>query len=81
MFFSFLLGAIFLVLLDVLLASVTMYIAYSHGHSRLKWFVLGLVLPFFSIFIALAVAMRDEQRAKAARGGAPAPVPEPGEFS
>ncbi|WP_223649169.1 hypothetical protein [Hymenobacter psoromatis] len=81
MFFSFLLGTIFLVLLDVLLASVTMYIAYSHGHSRLKWFVLGLVLPFFSIFIALAVAMRDEQRAKAARGGAPAPVPEPGEFS
>ena len=81
MFFSYFFGIIFLVLLDVLLASVTMYIAYSHGHSRLKWFVFGLVVPFFSIFVALAVAMRDEQRAKAARGGAPPPVPEPGEFS
>ncbi|AMR25811.1 hypothetical protein A0257_01025 [Hymenobacter psoromatis] len=81
MFATFFFGAIFLLFLDALLASVTMYIAYSHGHSRLKWFLLGLVLPFFSIFIALAVAMRDEQRAKAARGGAPAPVPEPGEFS
>ena len=73
-------GFIALLVLDVLLASVTMYIAYSHGHSRGKWFLLGLVLPFFSIFIALGVAIRDEQRAKAARGGAPAPAPEPGEF-
>ena len=80
MFATFFFGAIALLVFDILLASITMYIAYSHGHSRLKWFVLGLVLPFFSIFIALAVAMRDEQRAKAARGGAPAPVPEPGEF-
>jgi hypothetical protein len=81
MFATYFFGALFLLFLDALLASVTMYIAYSHGHSRLKWFALGLVLPFFSIFIALAVAIRDEQRAKAARGGAPAPRPEPGEFS
>jgi|GEM_PF-1250456 len=81
MFATYFFGALFLLLLDMLLASVTMYIAYSHGHSRRKWFLLRLVLPFFSIFIALAVAIRDEQRAKAARGGAPAPRPEPGEFS
>ncbi|TDN40305.1 hypothetical protein E4631_11855 [Hymenobacter sp. UV11] len=81
MFATYFFSILFLLFLDVLLASVTMYIAYSHGHSRLKWFVLGLVLPFVSIFIALAVAIRDEQRAKAARGGAPAPRPEPGEFS
>ncbi|RZK23910.1 MAG: hypothetical protein EOO56_03425 [Hymenobacter sp.] len=80
MFATFFFGAIVLLFFDVLLASVTMYIAYSHGHSRGKWFLLGLVLPFVSIFIALAVAIRDEQRAKAARGGAPKPVPEPGEF-
>ncbi|TVT43448.1 hypothetical protein FNT36_05010 [Hymenobacter setariae] len=80
MFATYFFGAIFLIFLDVLLALVTMYIAYSHGHSRSKWFLLGLVLPFFSIFIALGVAIRDEQRAKAARGGAPAPIPEPGEF-
>jgi hypothetical protein len=80
MFATFFFSAIFLLLLDVLLALVTMYIAYSHGRSRGKWFVLGMLLPFFSIFIALAVAIRDERRAEAARGGAPKPVPEPGEF-
>ncbi|RZK10284.1 MAG: hypothetical protein EOO56_29405 [Hymenobacter sp.] len=80
MFATFFFSAIFLLFLDVLLASVTMYIAYSHGHSRGKWFLLGLVLPFFSIFIALAVAILDERRAERARGGAPKPVPEPGEF-
>ncbi|MGI4822396.1 MAG: hypothetical protein ACRYFV_14390 [Janthinobacterium lividum] len=80
MFATYFFGIIALVFFDILLASVTMYIAYSHGHSRLKWFLLGLVLPFVSIFIALAVAIRDERRAEAARGGAPRPVPEPGEF-
>jgi hypothetical protein len=80
MFATYFFGALFLLFLDALLALVTMYIAYSHGHSRLKWFLLGLVLPFFSIFIALGVAIRDERRADAARGGAPKPVPEPGEF-
>ena len=80
MFATYFFGVLFLLFLDALLALVTMYIAYSHGHSRWKWFLLGLVLPFFSIFIALGVAIRDEQRAKAARGGAPAPIPEPGEF-
>jgi hypothetical protein len=80
MFATFFFAAIALVVFDLLLASVTMYIAYSHGHSRGKWFLLGMVLPFFSIFIALAVAIRDVRRAEAARGGAPKPMPEPGEF-
>ena len=80
MFATFFFSAIFLVVLDLLLASVTMYIAYSHGHPRGRWFLLGMVLPFFSIFIALAVAIRDERRAERARGGAPRPMPEPGEF-
>jgi hypothetical protein len=80
MFATYFFGIVALIFFDFLLASITMYIAYSHGHSRLKWFVLGMVLPFVSIFIALAVAIRDDRRAQAARGGAPAPVPEPGEF-
>ncbi|RZK17464.1 MAG: hypothetical protein EOO56_17920 [Hymenobacter sp.] len=80
MFATFFFGAIALVLFDLLLASITMYIAYSHGHSRGKWFLLGMVLPFVSIFIALAVAIRDERRATAARGGTPKPMSEPGEF-
>lgn len=58
-----------------------MYIAYSYGHSRRKWFIFGALVPFLSIFVALGVAIRDARRAKAARHGAPAPVPEPGEFS
>ena len=81
MFFSFFLGAVLAVVLDLLLASVTMYIAYSYGHPKLKWFIFGALVPFFSIFVALAVAIRDERRNKAARGGSPPPVPEPGEFS
>ena len=80
MFATYFFGTLAVLVVLGLLASVTMYIAYSHGHSRGKWFLLGLALPFISIFIALAVAMRDEVRAKAARRGAPAPVPEPGEF-
>ena len=80
MFATFFFGTIALVIFDLLLASITMYIAYSHGHSRGKWFLLGMVLPFVSIFIALAVAIRDERRATAARGGAPKPMSEPGEF-
>jgi len=70
----------FLFLLDALLASLTAYVAYSHGRSFQRWFLLGLLLPFVSIFIALAVGIADERRAARARGSAPAPVPEPGEF-
>ncbi len=69
-----------LFLLDALLASFTAYVAYSHGRSFRRWFLLGLLLPFVSVFIALAVGIADERRAARARGGAPAPVPEPGEF-
>lgn len=66
--------------LDALLALLTAYVAYSHGRSFRRWFLLGLLLPFVSVFVALGVAMLDERRADRARGGAPAPVPEPGEF-
>lgn len=62
------------------LALVTGYIAYSHQQRFWPWFALGLVLPFLSIFVAMAVAVRHKQRVAAARGGAPAPVPAPGEF-
>lgn len=72
---------VFLVLiLETPLALVTAYIAYSHGQRFWPWFLVGLVLPFVSIFIAMVVAVRHKQRLAAARGGAPAPVPAPGEF-
>lgn len=69
-----------LLVLDALLALVTGYISYARGRSFRRWFAFGMVLPFASIFVALVVGVLDERRAERARGGAPAPVPEPGEF-
>lgn len=40
-------------------APITGYIAYNYGRSFWRWFALGLVLPFVSVFIALGMAMRD----------------------
>ena len=69
-----------LYLLNIPLAVLTTYIAYSHGQKLRTWLLIGLALPFVSVFLAIAVAVRHKQRAAAARGGAPAPVPAPGEF-
>jgi hypothetical protein len=66
--------------LNVPLALLTGYIAYSHGQRFLPWLLVGMVLPFMSVFLAIAVAIRHKKRVAAARGGAPAPVPAPGEF-
>ena len=62
------------------LALITGYIAYSHGQRFWPWYALGVLLPFVSIFMAIGVAIVHKQRLAAARGGAPAPVPAPGEF-
>jgi energy-coupling factor transporter transmembrane protein EcfT len=42
-------------------APITGYIAYSYGRSFWRWFGFGLVVPFFSVFVALFVAMRTKQ--------------------
>ena len=39
-------------------APITGYIAYSYGRSFWRWFAFGLVVPFFSVFVALFMAMR-----------------------
>ena len=44
----------------LLFAPITGYIAASHGRSFWRWFGLGLVLPFVSMFVALFVAMRSQ---------------------
>ncbi|SFP71736.1 hypothetical protein [Hymenobacter arizonensis] len=53
-------------LLDILLilipatlvfAPITGYIASSHGRSFWRWFGLGIILPFASVFVALFVAI------------------------
>lgn len=40
-------------------APITAYIAYNYGRSFWRWFAFGLVVPFFSVFVALFVAMRE----------------------
>jgi hypothetical protein len=56
-------------LLDILLilvpaalvfAPITGYIASSHGHSFWRWYGLGIILPFISVFVALFVAIRAQ---------------------
>lgn len=42
----------------VLFAPITGYIASSYGRSFWRWYGLGVVLPFFSMFVAIFVAMR-----------------------
>jgi uncharacterized membrane protein YfcA len=42
-------------------APITGYIAYNYGRSFWRWFAFGLVVPFFSVFVALFMAMRDRR--------------------
>ncbi len=42
----------------VLFAPITGYIAASYGRSFWRWYGLGVVLPFFSMFVAIFVAIR-----------------------
>ena len=52
----------------VLFAPITGYIATSYGRSFWRWYGLGLVLPFVSMFVILFIAMREQlAEEKAAR--------------
>ena len=42
-------------------APITGYIAYNYGRSFWRWFGFGLVVPFFSVLVALFRAMRDRR--------------------
>ena len=55
-------------------APITGYIAYNYRRSFWRWFGLGMVLPFVSVFIILFVAMR-EQLAEEEEGRLPKPPP------
>ena len=52
-------------------APITGYIAYNYGRSFWRWFGLGLLLPFVSVFIALFMAMRDRAAEDQAAGQNP----------
>jgi MFS family permease len=44
----------------VLFAPITGYIAASYGRSFWRWYGLGVLLPFFSMFVAIFVAIRTQ---------------------
>lgn len=43
-------------------APITGYIAYNYGRSFWRWYAVGVLLPFASVFVALFMAMRDKWR-------------------
>ena len=43
----------------VLFAPITGYIAASYGRSFWRWYGIGLLLPFFSMFVAIFMAIRS----------------------
>jgi hypothetical protein len=55
-------------------APITGYIAYNYGRSFWRWFGLGLLLPFVSVFIILVVAMRERAAEDQATGRARRPA-------
>jgi hypothetical protein len=59
----------------LIFAPITGYIAASRGRSFWRWFGLGMVLPFVSMFVALFVAMRSQWAEEKAAGCRPKPPP------
>ena len=45
-------------------ALVTAYIAHMYDRPLKRWLLIGFLLPFLGIFIALGFAMRDASRAE-----------------
>ena len=68
---------ILLVLVGALLlfAPITGYIAASYGRSFWRWFGLGLLLPFVSVFIILFLCMREQLAEERANRRAKPPGP------
>ncbi|GAB3586076.1 hypothetical protein [Hymenobacter daeguensis] len=57
----FILRTVLILLVSALVfAPITGYIAYNYGRSFWRWFAIGMVLPFVSVFIALGMAMREK---------------------
>ncbi|MBF9140360.1 hypothetical protein [Hymenobacter properus] len=45
--------------------TITGYMATSHGRSFWRWFGLGCVLPYLSLFVISYVVHRDRRRSRA----------------
>lgn len=48
---------------------LTGYIATSNGRSFWRWYGLGFVLPFLSVFVVMAVTARDQLAAEKRAAG------------
>ena len=56
-----LLRLLLIVLVSALVfAPITGYVAYNYRRSFWRWFGVGMVLPFVSVFIILFLAMREQ---------------------
>jgi high-affinity Fe2+/Pb2+ permease len=64
---------IVLVAAALVFAPITAYIASSHGRSFWRWFGVGMVLPFVSVFVAVFMAIRSQQAEKRAAEQLPKP--------
>lgn len=49
-----------LVLAALIFAPITGYLAATRGRSFWRWYGLGILLPFVSMFVILFIAMRAE---------------------
>lgn len=56
-------------------APITGYIAYSYGRQFWRWYGVGMILPFFSVFVALYMAMRVGLAEEKAATRLPKPPP------
>ena len=52
--------------------TLTGYYAHSHGRSFWRWYALGVLLPLVSVFVAMAVAARDQVREESRAADQPA---------
>ena len=57
----------------VLFAPITGYIATSYGRSFWRWYGLGIILPFFSMFVAIFMAIRIQLKEERANPKPPTP--------
>ena len=57
----------------LLFAPITGYIAASYGRSFWRWYGIGLLLPFFSMFVAIFMAIRSRLAEEEAAANLPKP--------
>jgi len=64
-------AALLILFFGITFPLLTGYIAASNGRSFWRWYALGFLLPFVSVFVIMIVATRDqlaeEKRAAASR--------------